>query len=113
MISGKNGDSGKGNIVSRLKNMTPGQWIILLLLGLLLAVAALPVAEGQQKSAISLAKASDSEEKNQLEKKLESILENMEGVGKVQVMLMTDEKNSLEEYRLQEFLFLPREEKIR
>lgn len=98
MISGKNGDSGKGNIVSRLKNMTPGQWIILLLLGLLLAVAALPVAEGQQKSAISLAKDSDSEEKNQLEKKLESILENMEGVGKVQVMLMTDEKNSGESF---------------
>ena len=82
-------------------------------------MAALPVAEGQEKSAISLAKDSDSEEKNQLEKKLESILENMEGVGKVQVMLMTDEKKvgkalwSLEEYRLQEFLFLPREEKIR
>ena len=82
-------------------------------------MAALPVAEGQQKSAISLAKDSDSEEKSQLEKKLESILENMEGVGKVQVMLMTDEKNSGEsfmesgEYRLQEFLFLPREEKIR
>ena len=62
-------------------------------------MAALPVAEGQQKSAISLAKDSDSEEKSQLEKKLESILENMEGVGKVQVMLlMTDEKNSGESF---------------
>ena len=57
-------------------------------------MAALPVAEGQQKSAISLAKDSDSEEKNQLEK----ILENMEGVGKVQVMLMTDERNSGESF---------------
>ena len=98
MISGQNGDSGKENIVSRLKKMTPRQWIILLLLGLLLAVAALPAAEGQQKPAISLAKDSDSEEKNQLEKKLESILENMEGVGKVQVMLMTDEKNCGESF---------------
>ena len=41
-------------------------------------MAALPVAEGQQKSAISLAKDSDSEEKSQLEKKLESILNDAE-----------------------------------
>ncbi len=32
-------------------------------------------------------------QKSHLEEKLEAFLENTEGVGKVQVMLMTDEKN--------------------
>ena len=77
-----------------------------------------------------------------LELKLQDILESMEGSGKVKVMLMTGEQQGIyqseetevkgvliaaegaadpvvvqkiqqAEYRLQEFLFLPREEKIR
>ncbi len=102
MISGKNGDSGKGNIVSRLKNMTPGQWIILLLLGLLLAVAAMPVSDQTHQDQTQKSLFSDTGggketgtiqvEKSRLEEKLEALLENVDGVGKVQVILMTDEK---------------------
>ena len=49
--------------------------MVLLLLGMLLTVIALPVSDS----------------KEQTEAKLESILENTEGVGKVQVLLMTGE----------------------
>ena len=53
-----------------------------MLIGVLLTVAAMPVSSKQQK-------------KNT---KLEAFLENTEGVGKVQVILMTDEKKDRQSF---------------
>lgn len=63
--------------------------MVLLLLGLLLAVAAIPVShEGKTKKA----KAEEGTvEKAELEKKLEHFLSNVEGVGETEVVLMIKE----------------------
>lgn len=66
--------------------------MVLLLLGLLLAVAALPVShEGQTKKTTAEEGAA---EKTELEKKLEQFLSRVEGVGKTEVVLMTEEGGS-------------------
>lgn len=89
----KNGALKKEDIRSWMQKMTPGQWIVLLLLGLLLAVAAMPVSNKKNRSTSEEGETVQSEiEKTQLEGKLESLLESVEGVGKVQVILMTNEK---------------------
>ena len=62
-----------------------------MLLGILLAVAAMPVSSKQQKNISESDQAADAQ-KSALEKKLEVLLENVDGVGKVQVILMTDRK---------------------
>ena len=62
-----------------------------MLLGLLLAVAAMPVShENRENTSSVLVKETEyAAEKSELETKLESLLSNVEGVGKIQVMLMT------------------------
>lgn len=69
---------------------------MLLLLGLLLAVAAMPVShETEKETPFILSGSSESEDtvlKTELETKLESILSKTEGVGEVRVMLMTGKK---------------------
>lgn len=66
--------------------------MVLLLLGLLLAVAALPVShEGQTKKTTAEEGVA---EKTELEKKLEQFLSRVEGVGKTEVVLMTEEGGS-------------------
>lgn len=82
--------------------------MVLLLLGLLLAVIALPVSdkkdgktEGAGTARSFLTGAEEEEEdisKTELEEKLESLLSNVEGVGKVQVILMTGEDKSSREF---------------
>ena len=85
-----------GDGVRRSRELLAGKWPALL--GLLLAVIAIPVSEtdsstgrssGQDKTETRTA------EKTDLEARLEAVLENVEGVGSVQVMLMTgqDEEN--------------------
>ena len=56
-----------------------------MLIGVLLAVAAMPVSSKQQK-------------KNTAGEQSEAFLENTEGVGKVQVILMTDEKKDRQSF---------------
>lgn len=87
----KSGDLKKTEFVSRLSEMNPAKWGILLLIGVLLAVAAMPVSSKQQKKNTA-GEQSEDMQKSVLEEKLEALLENTEGVGKVQVILMTDEK---------------------
>lgn len=69
---------------------------MLLLLGLLLAVAAMPVSHKTEKETSSILTGDggdeDSASKTELETKLESILSGTEGVGEVRVMLMTGKK---------------------
>ena len=74
--------------------------MILLLLGLLLTVIALPVSDKKDSSpevkSSSFFSASSEEntdaERTVLEKKLEDLLSQTEGVGKVRVLLMTGEE---------------------
>lgn len=75
--------------------------MILLLLGLLLTVIALPVSDKKENSSSGTKSSSlftDISEENieaeqtVLEKKLEELLSQVEGVGKVRVMLMTGEQ---------------------
>ena len=64
-----------------------------MLIGVLLAVAAMPVSSKQQKK-----NTAGDMQKSVLEEKLEAFLENTEGVGKVQVILMTDEKKDRQSF---------------
>ena len=87
-------------VKSLLGKMGSRQWVILLLLGLLLTVIALPVSDKKDSSpevkSSSFFSASSEEntdaERTVLEKKLEDLLSQTEGVGKVQVLLMTGEE---------------------
>ena len=87
----------KTEFVSRLSEMNPAKWGILLLIGVLLAVAAMPVSSKQQKKNTA-GEQSEDMQKSVLEEKLEAFLENTEGVGKVQVILMTDEKKDRQSF---------------
>ena len=62
-----------------------------------LAVAAMPVSSKQQKKNTA-GEQSEDMQKSVLEEKLEAFLENTEGVGKVQVILMTDEKKDRQSF---------------
>ena len=94
------GESRKKTVKSLLGKMGSRQWVILLLLGLLLTVIALPVSDKKDSSpevksssffSVSSEKNTDAE-RTVLEKKLEDLLSQTEGVGKVRVLLMTGEE---------------------
>lgn len=92
MLFGNHAESGKETIRSVFQRMGRTQWIILLLLGLLLAAAAMPVSHDSKKegSLVAADKSGQEEtEKSELEKKLEDLLSSTEGAGEVRVMLMT------------------------
>jgi len=80
--------------------------VILLLLGLLLTVIALPVSNKKVSSpevkSSSIFSASSEEntdaERTVLEKKLEDLLSQAEGVGKVRVLLMTGEEKGQQQF---------------
>ena len=79
-----------------LKNMGKQQWLVLILIGLLLAVIAMPVSKkngGSTDSALSVS-GNDQEIADRLEKKLERVLGQVEGVGNVQVMLYPSNTDS-------------------
>ena len=68
-----------------------GKWsknhlLIFLLIGILLMVIAIPTGENQIRD----------EENTELEKRLEAILEGMEGVGNVNVMITLQEDDAVE-----------------
>ena len=94
------GESGKKTVKSLLGKMGSRQWVILLLLGLLLTVIALPVSDKKDSSpeVKSSSFFSASSEKIQMQngqfwrKNLEDLLSQTEGVGKVRVLLMTGEE---------------------
>ena len=57
----------------------------------------MPVSSKQQKNTSAFTQTLDAQ-KSELEEKLESLLENADGVGKVQVILMTDEKKDQQSF---------------
>ena len=98
MHSGRNLRSEKKSIRSLLGGMGKQQWILLLLLGLLLTVAAMPVSRRTNETTTVQKNILDNGsqvEKSQVEQKLADLLESVEGVGKVKVMVMTGGNKSL------------------
>ena len=98
MHSGRNLRSEKKSIRSLLGGLGKQQWILLLLLGLLLTVAAMPVSRRTKETTTVQKNSLDNEsqvEKSQVEQKLADLLESVEGVGKVKVMVMTGGNKSL------------------
>lgn len=84
-----------------LKNLSKQQWMILVLLGLLLVVIALPTAEDvvSESAVFTDVKNVQSDESavrsSNLELQLEQVLSRTEGVGNVQIMLnMSQDDNS-------------------
>lgn len=83
----------------KLSDAGRSKWLILLLLGLLLIVITLPVSSDSSTEEASSEfpwESTEEEpvEKTLLEQKLCELLESVEGVGKVQVMIMTGEEES-------------------
>ena len=98
MHSGRNLRSEKKSIRSLLGGMGKQQWILLLLLGLLLTVAAMPVSRRTNETTTVQKNILDNGsqvEKSQVEQKLADLLESVEGVGKVKVMVMTGGNKSI------------------
>ncbi len=88
-----------------LGKITKQQWLVLLLVGILLAVIALPVKEpstAQQSSdSISFTDSGESSvftEKDYMEQQMEEILSQVEGVGQVEVLLSLSGENSVSFY---------------
>ena len=83
-------DSEQISIRSWILAMGWKEWGIVLLLGILLLVAGLPVTQKSSKNANTQVS-----EKTRLESRLEELLSNVEGVGEVEVIIMTgDEGNT-------------------
>ena len=82
-------------ICLRLSKLKKTDYIVILLVGVLLLIVVLPVKEDKktcsnsQKKAKSVSESTcdDEEYEKLLEKKLEGILERMDGVGEVSVMI--------------------------
>ena len=82
-------DSEKISIRSWILAMGWKEWGIVLLLGILLLVAGLPVTQKSNKNINTQAA-----EKTRLESRLEELLSNVEGVGKVEVIIMTGDEGN-------------------
>ena len=90
MDSKESADWKKPSIRSWILEMGWKEWGIVLLLGILLLVAGLPVTQKSSKNANTQVS-----EKTRLESRLEELLSNVEGVGEVEVIIMTgDEGNT-------------------
>lgn len=97
-----------------MKKWDKQQWLILLLLGAVLLVMAIPVKDGPQKAASERAESAASgtvyaeteqalTEKAALERQLEGLLKQVEGIGQVQVMLMSgDTSDEITSFSTQE-----------
>lgn len=78
--------------------MNRQHWLVILLLGLLLMVIAFPISKTETETEnqnFSTTTGENMETKTDLEMKLEDLLKNVEGVGNVKVMLMTESGQGL------------------
>jgi stage III sporulation protein AG len=80
-------------IQSRIKNLKGTDWLILLLVGVLLLIVAIPTGSRQENSgqteyaSVREEESGGKTESSDLEAELEEILSSMDGVGKVKVMI--------------------------
>lgn len=95
MSSKESADSGKDSIRSWLLRMGWKEWGVFLLLGILLLVAGLPVTRKNSKTAED-----QNAEKTRLESRLEELLSNVEGVGEVEVIIMTGDGGNTENFSI-------------
>ena len=95
MSSKESADSGKDTIRSWLLRMGWKEWGVFLLLGILLLVAGLPVTRKNSKTAED-----QNAEKTHLESRLEELLSNVEGVGEVEVIIMTGDEGNTENFSI-------------
>lgn len=95
MSSKESADSGKDSIRSWLLRMGWKEWGVFLLLGILLLVAGLPVTRKNSKTAED-----QNAEKTRLESRLEELLSNVEGVGEVEVIIMTGDEGNTENFSI-------------
>lgn len=80
----------KGQLLEKLKQMKKNQWAVVVLVGILLLVIAIPVNPGKEE----VMPKTDVQEETQvqdyaesLERKLEQVLSRVEGVGEAKVMI--------------------------
>ena len=90
MSSKESADSGKDSIRSWLLRMGWKEWGVFLLL-----VAGLPVTRKNSKTAED-----QNADKTRLESRLEELLSNVEGVGEVEVIIMTGDEGNTENFSI-------------
>ena len=71
------------------------QWVLILLIGVLLIVIAMPTKSGSVQDA-NMSYGSSKRNAIEMESRLESLLSNMQGVGQVQVMMTYNEDDRAE-----------------
>lgn len=85
-----------GKLISKIswKKLDKSQWLIVLLVGVLLLVIALPVDKGEEKQETSVQQQTDTgsagrwdDYQDRVEKQLEEMLAQVNGVGRVKVMV--------------------------
>ena len=81
------------NIWNKLLGNKKNQWLILLLVGILLVVIAIPTKSGTEEKGVV-----DSKEwsTSEMEQRLENILSQMQGIGEVHVMITYRQENEVE-----------------
>ena len=81
------------NIWNKLLGNKKNQWLILLLVGILLVVIAIPTKSGTEEKGVV-----DSKEwsTSETEQRLENILSQMQGIGEVHVMITYKQDNQVE-----------------
>lgn len=87
-------EKGFGQLFEKMKQMKKNQWLVVLLVGILILVIAIPIDTDNSKSTEeekennTAAQNADSEDNlDVLEKRLTDTLSNVNGVGKVKVMI--------------------------
>ena len=81
------------NIWNKLLGNKKNQWLILLLVGILLVVIAIPTKSGTEEKGVV-----DSKEwsTSEMEQRLENILSQMQGIGEVHAMITYRQDNQVE-----------------
>ena len=81
------------NIWNKLLGNKKNQWLILLLVGILLVVIAIPTKSGTEEKGVV-----DSKEwsTSEMEQRLENILSQMKGIGEVHAMITYKQDNQVE-----------------
>lgn len=72
-----------------------GQWFIVLLVGILLIVIAIPTKKNETTNELNSYKKTE-ETSTEIEKRLEHLLTNMQNVGDVEVMITYQERDAVE-----------------
>lgn len=81
------------NIWNKLLGNKKNQWLILLLVGILLVVIAIPTKSGTEEKGVVDSKNWSTSE---TEQRLENILGQMQGIGEVHVMITYRQENEVE-----------------